>query len=98
MPYKHTTKSAAQIGKELGVNYILEGSLTRSGDRLRVRAQLIQVEDQIHIWAEEYDHNLTDALAMESGNISKNFSCITFAMVLWFDVASGSSGTLGVLA
>ena len=49
MPYKHTTKSAAQIGKELGVNYILEGSLTRSADCLRVRAQLIQLEDQIDI-------------------------------------------------
>ena len=66
MTYKHTTKSAAQIGKELGVNYILEGSLTRSGDRLRVRAQLIQAEDQTHMWAEEYDRNLTDVLAMES--------------------------------
>jgi eukaryotic-like serine/threonine-protein kinase len=66
MPYKYTTKSAAQIGKELGVNYILEGSLTRSGDRLRVRAQLIQAEEQTHMWAEEYDRNLTDVLAMES--------------------------------
>ncbi len=66
MPYKHTTKSAAQVGKELGVNYILEGSVSRSADRLRVRAQLVQVEDQTHMWADEYDRNLTDVLAMES--------------------------------
>ncbi len=66
MPYRHTTKSAAQIGKELGVDYILEGSLSRSADHLRVRAQLIQVGDQTHVWADEYDRNLTDVLAMES--------------------------------
>jgi len=66
MPYRHTSKSTAQIGKELGVNYILEGSVSRSADRLRVRAQLIQVQDQTHVWADEYDRNLTDVLAMES--------------------------------
>jgi len=65
-PYRRTTKSAAQIGKELGVNYILEGSVSRSADHLRVRAQLIQVQDQTPVWADEYDRNLTDVLAMES--------------------------------
>jgi TolB-like protein/Tfp pilus assembly protein PilF/tRNA A-37 threonylcarbamoyl transferase component Bud32 len=66
MPYRRTTKSAVQIGEELGVDYILEGSISRSADRLRVRAQLIRVGDQTPAWADEYDRNLTDVLAMES--------------------------------
>jgi TolB-like protein/DNA-binding winged helix-turn-helix (wHTH) protein/Tfp pilus assembly protein PilF len=66
MQYKNAKKDTAQISRELGVNYLLEGSIQRSGDRLRVTAQLIQASDQTHIWAESYDRELSDVLKMES--------------------------------
>ena len=58
MAYKQTDKSVAQIGQELGVDYVVEGSVRREGDRVRITAQLIRVRDQIHLWAENYDRQL----------------------------------------
>jgi TolB-like protein/Flp pilus assembly protein TadD len=58
MAYKQTDKSVAQIGQELGVDFVLEGSVRREGDRVRITAQLIRVRDQIHLWAENYDRQL----------------------------------------
>src|SRR5437762_7641713 len=58
MAYKRTDKSVFQIGQELGVDYVLEGSVRREADRVRVTAQLIRVSDQIHLWAENYDRQL----------------------------------------
>ena len=55
MAYKRTAKSVFQIGQELGVDYVLEGSVRREADRTRVTAQLIRVRDQIHLWAENFD-------------------------------------------
>src|SRR5215813_5439526 len=62
MAYKQTNKSVAQIGKELGVDYVVEGSVRREGDRVRITAQLIRVRDQIHLWAENYDRRLPGLL------------------------------------
>ncbi len=55
MAYKHTDKSVRKIGDELGVDYVLEGSVRRESDRIRVTVQLIRVQDQIHLWAENFD-------------------------------------------
>jgi TolB-like protein/Flp pilus assembly protein TadD len=55
MVYKQTDKSVTQIGRELRVDYVVEGSLRREEDRVRITAQLIRVSDQIHLWAENYD-------------------------------------------
>jgi TolB-like protein/DNA-binding winged helix-turn-helix (wHTH) protein len=66
MQYKHTNKGITQIGRELGVDYILEGSARREGGRLRITAQLIQVSDQTHLWAEEYDREMGDILALQA--------------------------------
>src|SRR5579859_596859 len=55
MAYKATHKSVRQIGEELGVDYVLEGSVRREPDRVRVTAQLIRVQDQIHLWADNFD-------------------------------------------
>lgn len=63
--YKDTKETAAQIGKELGVSYLLEGSVRRGGDRVRVTAQLIQVGEQTHLWAESYERPLTDVLNIQ---------------------------------
>ena len=66
MQYKHTQKSAAQVSREVGADYLLEGSIRRSGDRIRVTAQLIQSSDQTHLWADSYDRELSDVLRLES--------------------------------
>lgn len=55
MAYKRSGKSIRQIGEELGVDYVLEGSVRREADRVRVTAQLIRVKDQIHLWAKNFD-------------------------------------------
>ena len=65
MRYKSTRLSAAQICQELGVNYLLEGSVRQAGDRVRITAQLIQASDQTHLWAESYDAPLTDVLHLQ---------------------------------
>ena len=66
MAYKGTTRSVTQIGKELGVDYVLEGSVRRWGDRVRITAQLIQTPDQTHIWAENYERDRQDILKVQS--------------------------------
>jgi TolB-like protein/DNA-binding winged helix-turn-helix (wHTH) protein len=60
MAYKHTDKTVSQIGRELGVDYVLEGSIRREGGKARVSAQLIRVSDQTHLWAENYNRDLND--------------------------------------
>ncbi len=66
MAYKHTNKTISQIGHELGVGYILEGSVRREGGKARVSAQLIRVGDQTHLWAQNYERELHDLLQIES--------------------------------
>jgi TolB-like protein/DNA-binding winged helix-turn-helix (wHTH) protein/Flp pilus assembly protein TadD len=66
MQYRGTHKTTSQIGRELGANYILEGSVRRAGDRVRISAQLIQVSDQTHVWAESYERDLSDVLTLQS--------------------------------
>lgn len=63
--YKKTARTIREIGEELGVSHVLEGSVRRSGNRARVAAQLIQVSDQTHLWAESYERDLGDLLALQ---------------------------------
>jgi TolB-like protein/Flp pilus assembly protein TadD len=65
MQYKSTDKSVRQIGAELGVSHVLEGSVRRSGNRVRTAVQLIQVSDESHLWAESYERNLGDLLTLQ---------------------------------
>ncbi|MCJ7555807.1 MAG: hypothetical protein MUP90_02700 [Gammaproteobacteria bacterium] len=55
-----------QVARELGVSHILEGSVRRSGNRVRVTAQLIDARDDEHVWAENYDRDLTDVFAIQT--------------------------------
>jgi TolB-like protein/DNA-binding winged helix-turn-helix (wHTH) protein/Tfp pilus assembly protein PilF len=80
MQYKHTQKSAAQICREVGADYLLEGSIRRSGDRIRVTAQLIQASDQTHLWAESYDRDLSDVLRLEGDIASTVASAIRLTL------------------
>jgi TolB-like protein/Flp pilus assembly protein TadD len=65
MMFKGTHKRLAQIGRELGVSYVLEGSVRRSRGRMRIAAQLIQVSDETHVWAESYERRTGDALRLQ---------------------------------
>ena len=65
MAYKHGDRSISRVGDQLGVQYILEGSLRQSSGRVRITAQLIQVKDQTHLWAHDYDRDLGDVLTLE---------------------------------
>lgn len=64
MAYKRTTKSVRQIGEELGVDYVVEGSVRREAGRVRVTAQLIRVRGQIHLWADNFDYPQQSILDM----------------------------------
>ena len=65
MTFKDTQKGIADIGRELGVHYVLEGSVRRSRGRIRIAAQLIQVSDETHVWAENYERRLGDVLRLQ---------------------------------
>jgi len=65
MQYKGTHKSVPQIAKELNVDGIVEGSVQRSGDRVRISAKLIYAAREMHVWAESYDRQLRDVLALQ---------------------------------
>src|SRR5215472_14040554 len=54
-----------QIGRELGVRYVLEGSVRRSGNRVRVNAQLIDAATDAHLWAERFDGDTSDLFALQ---------------------------------
>ena len=66
MQYKATRRTLPQIGQELGVDAVVEGSVLRSGDRVRIQAQLIRAATDRHIWAETYDGDLKDVLALQA--------------------------------
>ncbi len=64
--YKETKKSVRQIGAELNVNAVLEGSVRRSGDRVRIVAQLIDAQSDDHLWAENYDREMKDVFDVQT--------------------------------
>ena len=63
--YKGRAVDVKQVGHELGVRYVLEGSLRKSGNRIRVTAQLVEAETGKHVWAERFDRDLTDIFAVQ---------------------------------
>jgi len=66
MQYKSTNKNLRQIGQELGVTTVIEGSVRQAGDRVRITAQLVDAQSDRHLWAETYDRRLTDIFAIQS--------------------------------
>jgi len=66
MPYRGKTSNVREIGKALGVATILEGSVRRVGNRVRVNVQLINADTDEHLWAEDYDRDLTDVFAIQT--------------------------------
>src|ERR1700738_2136290 len=73
MSYRDGSRNAREIGKALGVATLLEGSVRRIGNRVRVNVQLINADNDEHIWAEDYDRDLTDVFAIQS-DLAKKIS------------------------
>ena len=65
LKYKGSTKGIDQIGRELNVDYVLEGSIREADGRVRITAQLIQVKDQTHIWSESFERDLRGLLTLQ---------------------------------
>jgi TolB-like protein len=63
--YKDTVKTSKEIATELGVQFLLEGSIQHSGDRVRIAARLITANDSTHVWSERYDRDLTDIFSLQ---------------------------------
>jgi adenylate cyclase len=63
--YKGRAVDVKQVGRELGVRYVLEGGLRKAGSSIRVTAQLVEAETGKHVWAERYDRDLTDVFAVQ---------------------------------
>jgi TolB-like protein len=76
MSYRSNTRNVREIGKALGVSSILEGSVRRSGNRVRVNVQLINAVNDEHIWAEDYDRDLTDVFAIQTDLAQKISSAL----------------------
>jgi TolB-like protein/Tfp pilus assembly protein PilF len=71
--YKSSPENLPEIAKQLGVGHILEGSVQKAGDQVRVTVQLIRAATDSHVWAETYDRKLTDIFAVES-EIAENIA------------------------
>ena len=65
MRYKGSTKSAAEIGRELAADYVVESSLRVEDNRLRVTATLVRVRDQVQVWSQSYDREPTSVLSLQ---------------------------------
>ena len=66
MVFKGTTERTREIGKALGADYLLEGSVRREGDRVRITARLVETAGETHLWARTYEHHLTDSLSVQA--------------------------------
>lgn len=65
MRYKQTQKALPEIGRELGVQAVVEGSVLRAGDRLRISAQLVDAASDQHLWAQTFERDLADVIALQ---------------------------------
>src|SRR5262249_55815017 len=66
LPYRGGTKSIATIAHELGVDYVLEGSVRHANDRFRITAQLIRADNQSQLWSDTYDRSWKDIFAIQA--------------------------------
>jgi len=79
--YRNKPVDTKQIGRDLGVRYVLEGSVRRSGDQVRVSAQLIDAEIDAHLWAERLDRNTSDLFALQDEITSRIAVALNLALV-----------------
>ena len=74
--YKGRAVDIKQIGRELGVRYVVEGSVRKAGNRVRITAQLIEAETGAHVWADRYERDLSDIFALQDDITQKVVAAI----------------------
>jgi adenylate cyclase len=78
--YKGKSIDAKEIGKELGVRYLLEGSVQRDGNRVRVNAQLVDAESGAHLWADRFDEDMADLFKLQDQVVARLASSLGYAL------------------
>jgi TolB-like protein len=92
MAYKGTTKSLPEISRELGVDLILEGSIVRDRDFVRITAQLIDARTDRHVWARSYDRRVRDLLSVQSDVVSAVVRGVTSVLSSRMGSRAGRTG------
>jgi adenylate cyclase len=80
--YKGTPVNVQQVGRDLGVKYVLEGSVRRVGDRVRINSQLVDAQTGRHIWADRYDRDLTEVFALQDEVVQKIVAALAVKLTL----------------
>ena len=88
MQYRGRPTNLREIGKALGVSNILEGSVRRSGNRVRVNVQLIDANTDEHVWANDYDRDVTDVFAIQSDLAPRNCKCAASKAIARGEIAN----------
>jgi len=96
--YKGKSLSLKQIAQELGVKYILEGSVQRAGDRVRITAQLIDATTDYHMWSEGYDRDLSDIFALQDEITLKLISVLHIKLTMGEQARLWEIGTTNIQA
>jgi adenylate cyclase len=96
--YKGKSLSLKQIAQELGVKYILEGSVQRVGDRVRITAQLIDATTDYHMWSESYDRDLSDIFALQDEITLKLISIMQIKLTMGEQARLWEKGTKNIKA
>src|SRR5947209_8099893 len=99
--YKGKPIDLKEVGRDLGVRYVLEGSMRRAGQRVRITSQLIDTATGTHLWAERYDRDLTDIFAVQDDITSRRrrdrASAVPSRNPARNRQAAGAHGRLGLL-
>lgn len=93
MRYKRHKPNLSDVHRELNVDYVLEGSIRRSGDKVRITAQLVEVRDQSHLWAQSYDRELRDVLSVQADVAEAVARAVRLSIPVTDDVALASGRT-----
>jgi TolB-like protein len=96
--YKGVSKRAEQIGAELGIRYLLEGSVQRAGERVRITVQLIDAASGAHLWAERYDRELKDIFAVQDDVTQRVVNALQVRFAAAEQERIGHGGTVNVEA
>jgi adenylate cyclase len=96
--YKGKTVKVQEIGRDLGVRFVLEGSIRKSGNRVRITAQLIDAESGGHLWAERFDRDLTDIFATQDEVVEKIVRALAVTLTQGEETRLGRRGTAKIEA
>ena len=96
--YKEKSVNVQQVGKELGVRYILEGSVQKAGERVRITAQLIDAATGYHLWSENYDRDLSDIFALQDEITLKIMNALQIKLTMGEQAHLWEGGTTSIQA